>query len=157
MSKRTQNSGLLARNRRATFDYEILEKLEAGIVLAGTEVKAIRAGKIQLREAHVEFRGDEAWLVGAHVSPYSHGNRANHEPERPRKLLLHRREIERWRGKSQEKGTTVVPLDVHLSGNHIKVELALARGKQMHDKRRAIRERELDREAEQAMRGRARG
>lgn len=141
----------LASNRRARHDYHVLDKLEAGLALLGTEVKSIRDGKIQLKDSFIEFRGGEAFLVGAHVSPYSHGNRENHDPERPRKLLLKRREIERLTASVQAKGFTVVPLEVYLKGNRIKVEVGLVRGKQQFDKRRAERERELDREAEAAV------
>jgi SsrA-binding protein len=146
-----EGESILASNRRALHDYHVLEKLEAGVVLRGTEVKSVRTGKVQLQDAFVEFRDGEAYLVGAHVSAYSHGNRENHEPDRARKLLLHRREIERLAGKSQGKGHTVVPLKMYLSGDRIKVEIALAVGKKLHDKRQAARERELDREVADAM------
>ena len=142
---------ILASNRRALHEYFVLEKVEAGIALRGTEVKSVRAGQVQLQDAFVEFRNGEAFLVGAHVSAYSHGNRENHEPERGRKLLLHRREIDRLYGKSQAKGHTVVPLAMVRSGNRIKVEIALVQGKKQHDKRQAIREREMDREVAEAM------
>lgn len=142
---------LLASNRRARFEYHVLETLEAGIVLTGTEVKAVRDGKIQLRDSFVEFRDGEAFLVGAHISPYSHGNRQNHEPQRERKLLLHRREIDRLFGRAIEKGLTVVPLAVRLRGNRVKVDIALVRGKKLHDKREAEKRRELDREVEEAL------
>jgi SsrA-binding protein len=142
---------LLASNRRALHEYFVLERLEAGIALRGTEVKSARAGLVQLHDAFVEFRDGEAFLVGAHVSPYSHGNRENHEPERGRKLLLHRREIDRLYGKSRAKGSTVVPLAMYRSGNRIKVEIALVQGKKQHDKRQAVREREMDREVAEAM------
>jgi len=145
----------LATNRRARHEYDILETVEAGLVLSGTEVKAARLGRVQLRESFVEFRAGEALLVGAHISPYSHGNRENHLPERARKLLLHRREIDRLAGRSSPKGMTVVPLAFYLRGNRIKVELALAAGRQDHDKRRAERERELDREARETVAQRA--
>ncbi len=141
----------LARNRRAFHEYHILERLEAGIALTGTEVKSARAGKIQLKDGFVEFRDGQAFLTAVHISPYSHGNRENHEPERPRKLLLKKREIERLFGRTQAKGFTVVPLSVYLKGNHVKVEIGLAQGKKLWDKRQAARERELDREAQEAM------
>jgi SsrA-binding protein len=150
MSKREADT-ILASNRRALHEYHVLEKLEAGIALRGTEVKSVRTGKVQLHDAFVEFREGEAYLVGAHVSAYSHGNRENHEPDRARKLLLHRREIDRLFGKSRGKGHTVVPLKMYLSGGRIKVEVALAVGKKQHDKRQAERERELDREVAEAM------
>jgi len=120
-------------------------------MLMGTEVKAARAGKIQLKDGFVEFRDGQAFLCAVHISPYSHGNRENHEPERPRKLLLHRREIDRISGRAQAKGYTVVPLEVYLKGNRVKAEIALVQGKKLHDKRQASRERDLDREAQEAM------
>jgi SsrA-binding protein len=141
----------LASNRRARHDYEILETVEAGLRLSGTEVKAARNGKVQLKDSFVEIRNGEAWLVGAHISPYSHGNRENHPPERDRKLLLRKRQIDRLFGRSQLKGQTVIPLSVYLKGNWIKVEVALAQGKKQYDKREAIKGRELDREAEAAV------
>ena len=144
---------MLARNRRARHDYEILETFEAGIALLGTEVKSIRQGRIQLKDSHVEVRDGEAYLVGAHVSPYTHGNLANHEPERRRKLLLNRREIDKIYGRTAIQGQTCVPLSVYLKGNHVKVEIALARGKKLRDKREEIKQRILDREAEAALRG----
>ena len=141
----------LAGNRRAFHEYHIHERLEAGLVLTGTEVKAARAGKVQLKDGFVEFRDGEAWLTAVHISPYSHGNRENHEPERPRKLLLNKREIDRFAGRSQAKGFTIVPLRVYLKGNRVKVEIGLAQGKKLYDKRQAARERVLDREADEAM------
>jgi SsrA-binding protein len=141
----------LASNRRARHDYHILETLEAGLRLSGTEVKAARNGKVQLKDSFIEVRNGEAWLVGAHISPYSHGNRENHPPERDRKLLLRKRQIDRLFGRSQLKGQTVIPLAVYLKGNWIKVEIALAQGKKQYDKREAIKERELDREAAAAV------
>jgi SsrA-binding protein len=141
----------LASNRRARHDYHILETFEAGLRLTGTEVKAARMGKIQLKDSFVEVRNGEAWLVGAHISHYSHGNRENHTPERDRKLLLKKRQIDRLMGRTQIKGQTVVPLSVYLKGNWVKVEVALAEGKKQYDKRDSIRERELDREAAAAV------
>ena len=144
----------LATNKRARHDYEILEELEAGIELTGTEVKAVRAGKVQLKDSYVEFReGREAYLIGAHISPYSHGNRENKEPERVRKLLLKKREIDRLFGRTQLKGLTVVPLSMYLKGNWVKLEIALVQGKKLYDKREAEKTRELDREAEAAVKG----
>ncbi len=141
----------LAGNRRAFHEYHIHERFEAGIALTGTEVKSARAGKVQLKDGFVELRDGEAYLTAVHISPYSHGNRENHEPERPRKLLLKKREIERLAGRTQGKGFTVVPLKLYLKGNRIKVEIALAQGKKLYDKRQAARERDLDREAREAM------
>ncbi len=141
----------LARNKRAFHEYHVHERLEVGLMLMGTEVKAARAGKIQLKDGFVEFRDGQAFLAGVHISPYSHGNRENHEPERPRKLLLHRREIDRISGRAQAKGYTVVPLEIYLKGNRVKAEIALVQGKKLYDKRQAARERDLDREAHEAM------
>lgn len=142
---------VLAKNRKARHDYHILETFTAGMVLKGTEVKSVRAGKIQLKDSYVEVRDDQAWLVGAHISPYSHGNRENHDPERPRKLLLHRREIDKLMGRSTIKGQTVVPLTVLLDGSWIKLEIALAQGKKLYDKRRAEKEKRVEREMRDAV------
>ncbi len=144
----------LARNRRAFHDYHVLERLEAGVVLHGTEVKSIRAGRVQLRDSFVELRDGEAWLQGAHVNPYTHGNRENPEAVRPRKLLLHRREIDRLVGKTQPKGLTIVPLQVYLKDGRIKVEIAVVQGKKLHDKRAAEKEREHQREMAETVRER---
>ena len=144
---------LIAENRRARHDYEILEKMEAGIVLKGTEVKSIRAGKVQLKDSYVEIRDGDAYLVGAHISPYSHGNIQNHDPERPRRLLLNRREIDRIFGKTTIQGLTCVPLSVYLSGNLVKLEVAIARGKKLYDKRQAEKKKQMAAEAEEAIRG----
>ena len=141
----------LAINRRARHDYELLETLEAGLVLTGTEVKACRLGRVQLRDAFVELRDGEAWLVGVHVSPYSHGNRENHLPDRPRKLLLHRREIAKLEKEVANSGRTLVPLSIYFSDGYAKVEIAVARGRRAYDKRHAIAERESKRETERAL------
>jgi SsrA-binding protein len=151
MAKPETGVQVLAANRRARHDYHILETLEAGLKLAGTEVKSARGGKVQLKDSFVEIRDGQAWLVRAHIGPYSHGNRQNHEPERARKLLLKRREIEKLAGRVQMKGFTVVPLKVLIRGSWIKVEIALVQGKKLHDKRERERERELDREMSQAL------
>lgn len=150
MAKSQSEVKVLAQNRRARHDYHVLDTLEAGLKLAGTEVKSARDGKVQLKDSFVELRDGEAWLVKAHIGPYSHGNRQNHEPERARKLLLRRREIERLVGKVTGRGLTVVPLRVLLRGSWIKVEIALVVGKKLHDKRESERIRELDREMDQA-------
>jgi SsrA-binding protein len=147
------DSRVIASNRRVRHDYEILETFEAGMKLSGTEVKSAREGRVQLKDSYVEIRNGEAWLVGAHISPYSHGNRLNHPPERDRKLLLNRRELDRLFGRTLGKGLTVVPLSVYLKGNWIKVEIALAQGKKLYDKREVARRRILDREAEEAVKG----
>jgi SsrA-binding protein len=146
----------LASNRKARHDYEVLETVEAGLQLAGTEVKAMRLGRVQLKDSHVEIRDGQAYLVGVHVSPYSHGNRENHEPERPRRLLLHRREIDRLYGQVQQKGLTLVPLEIYLKGPWIKASLGLARGKRQYDKRAADKEKTIDREMHEAMSERVR-
>ena len=151
MRKRKSAGKYLATNRRARHDYEILETLEAGIVLVGTEVKSAREGRVQLKDSYVEIREGEAFLVGAHISPYSHGNRQNHDPERSRKLLLHQREIERVYGRTTIQGQTCVPLSMYLKGNRIKLEIALAKGKKLYDKRQAARAKELDKEARDAI------
>lgn len=151
MSRSRSGGSRLATNKKARHDYEILEKMEAGIALLGTEVKSARAGRVQLKDSYVEIRAGEAFLVGAHISPYSHGNRQNHDPERPRKLLLNRREIERIFGRTTIQGQTCVPLSMYLKGHRIKLEIALAKGKKIYDKRQAAREKELDKEAREAI------
>lgn len=143
----------LASNKRARHDYHVLETFEAGIQLHGTEVKSVREGRVQLKDSYVDLKDGQAFLVGAHISPYSHGNRENKEPERVRRLLLKKREINRLFGRVQLKGLTVVPLAVYLKGNWIKVEIALVQGKKLYDKRESEKTRELDREAEAAVKG----
>lgn len=145
---------VIATNKKAYFDYFILEKLEAGISLLGTEVKAIREGRINLKDSYAMVRAGETYLLNCHISPYSHGNRANHDPVRSRKLLLHLREIRKLIGKTQEKGLTVVPLRVYLKRGRVKVELGVARGKKLIDKRETERRKEADREAKAAMKHR---
>jgi SsrA-binding protein len=149
--KRKAAPGDVATNRQAGFRYHLLERLEAGIVLQGSEVKSLREGTVQLKDAYAEVRDGEVWLRNMHIAPYKPAARENHDPDRPRKLLLHRREIERLVGKTAERGLTLVPTRVYFSGPRAKVELALARGKEMHDKRRAIKERETRREIERAL------
>ncbi len=146
------NDRAIATNRRARHEYEILETLEAGLVLRGTEVKSLRAGQVTFKDAYATIRNDEGWLIGCHISPYSHGTDANHDPERDRKLLLHRRELTRLVGKTAERGLTLVPLRLYFKGGRAKVELGLARGRKLHDKRAAIREREVRREMDKAAR-----
>lgn len=142
---------VLARNRKARHDYTILETFEAGISLTGTEVKSARDGKVQLKDSYVSVTDGEAWLVGAHISPYTHGNRQNHDPERPRKLLLTKREIDKLFGRSIIKGQTIVPLAVYLKGSWIKVEIALAQGKKLYDKRRAEKKKIQEQEMREAI------
>jgi len=145
---------ILATNRKARHVYHFLEKEIAGVELLGTEVKAVREGKINLKEAYVQFAAGEAFLVGCHIGAYEAAGYAHHDPLRRRRLLLHKRQIERFSSKVQEKGLTVVPLSVFTEGNWVKVEIALVRGKQVHDKRETLRRRTLDREAEQALKER---
>jgi len=142
---------LVASNKKALHDYFIVQKFEAGLMLTGTEVKSLRDGRANLKDAYVTFKDGEAFLFGAHISPYTHGNIQNHDPERTRKLLLHRNEIEKLRVQTVEKGLTVVPLRLYFKGSRVKVEIAIVRGKKQYDKRETERTREADREAAQAM------
>ena len=148
--KRKAAAGDVATNRQAAFRFNLLERLEAGIVLQGSEVKSLRNGSVQLKDAYAEVQDGEVWLRNMHIAPYDPA-RENHDPERPRKLLLHRREIERLVGQTAEKGQTLVPTRVYFSGSRAKVELALAKGKDMYDKRRAIKERDTKREIDRAL------
>ena len=150
--KRKAAPGDVATNRQASHRFELLERLEAGIVLTGSEVKSLRDGKAQLKDGYASVREGEVWLHNVHIPPYAPASRENHEPERARKLLLHRREIERLVGKTQERGLTLVPTRMYFSGPRAKVELALARGKDVRDKRESIRRREMDREVQRALR-----
>lgn len=134
---------VVCRNRRARFQYSIEETLEAGLSLVGSEVKSLRAGRAHLTDAYARVRGAQAYLVKAHIAPYEQSNRENHEPERERKLLLHRRELERLSIKVRERGFTLVPLEIYFKGSYAKVTLALARGKRQYDKRRAVAERDV--------------
>jgi SsrA-binding protein len=145
---------LIAENRRARYDYEFLERIEAGLVLSGTEVKAAREGNVQLAGAYAEVRDGEAWLVGASIAEYDSGGTFSHDPERDRKLLLHRREIDSLYGKVRERGLTLVPTRMYFKDGRAKVELALARGKERYDKRRAIADRDAKRQVERALRRR---
>ena len=138
-------------NRQARFNYEILERIEAGISLAGTEVKAIREGKANIKEAYADIRNGEVFLIGAHISPYSHGNITNHSPLRDRKLLLKSAEINRLQGKVMEKGLALVPLRLYIKGRLIKLELGVGRGKKLVDKRQDIKKREQEREMARAI------
>ena len=142
-------------NRAAFHEYHILDKYEAGIALTGTEVKSVRAGQIQLKESHVTVRDGEAWLMGAHVSHYSHGNRLNHEPVRARKLLLHRREIDRLEEELTTKGMTLVVTRVYLKGGRVKFEIGVARGKKLYDKRETAMRRTVERETRAQLKERA--
>ena len=144
----------LATNRKAFFNYEVLDRLEAGVSLVGTEVKAIREGGLNFRDSYVEFRGGELFLVGCRIAPYSHGNLSNHAEERDRKLLLHKREILKLGGKATEKGLTLIPLRAYFKNGRVKLEIGLARGKKAHDKRESIKRRDVERETRQAIRDR---
>lgn len=147
---------LLSENRAAAHDYHLLERYEAGLVLAGTEVKSAKTGKVQLKESYAEVSGGEAWLLNAHISEYSHGNLMNHPPLRKRKLLLHRREIEKLQAATREKGLTIVPTKLYLKNGRIKLEIAVAKGKKFHDKREALKAKEMQAEAKAALARRAR-
>ena len=143
----------IASNRSASYRYHLMDKWECGMVLTGTEVKSLRDGKAQLKDGYASVVNGEVWLYNVHIPPYAPATRENHEPERPRKLLMHRREIERLIGKTKEKGLTLVPTRLYFSdSNRAKVEIALARGKDVGDKRQAIKEREMKREMERSFR-----
>ncbi len=154
MARGEAGEKVLATNRKALFQYEVLERAEAGIALAGTEVKSIRDGGLSFADSWVEFRGGEMFLIGCRIAPYSHGNLMNHLPERDRKLLLHKREILRLGGRATERGLTLVPLRVYLKDGRVKMEIGLGRGKQMHDKREAIRRKDEERDARREIRSR---
>jgi SsrA-binding protein len=147
---------VIATNRKARHQYHLNDPLEAGLVLWGSEIKSIRAGRVSLQEGFVTFEGGEAWLVNVHIAPYEQASGQNHEPKRRRKLLLHRREIDRLRGRAQEKGFTVVPTRLYLRDGRAKVEIALARGKRMYDKRQDIAKRDSKRQVERAIKERYR-
>jgi SsrA-binding protein len=150
--KRKAAPGDVATNRQASFRFNLLERLEAGLVLTGTEVKSLREGRAQLKDGYATVEDGEVWLHNVHIPPYGPASRANHDPDRDRKLLLHKREIDRLIGKTAERGLTLVPTRIYFSGPHAKVEIALARGKDRFDKRESIRAREMAREAERAIR-----
>ncbi len=154
--KRGAASGDVATNRRAAHRFEFLEKTEAGIALTGTEVKALRSGKAQLSDAYAAIEKGEVWLRNFHIPPYAPASSQNHEPERPRKLLMHRAEIERLVGKMAQRGLTLIPTRVYFKGRHAKVELALSKGKDGRDRRREIADRDVKRDVEREMRERMR-
>jgi SsrA-binding protein len=145
---------LIAENRRARHDYQLLERFEAGIALTGTEVKSLREGRTTMAQSYADVRDGEAWLHGLEIATYDQGNRANHEPMRPRKLLLHRREIDSLYGMVREKGLTLVPTRIYFKDSRVKVELAVARGKEQRDKRRDVVERDAKRQMERALKRR---
>ena len=150
------NDKVVATNREAYHNFHIMETLECGIALTGTEVKSVREGRCNLKDSYGQIRQGEAWLLNAHISPYSHGNRENHEPTRTRKLLLHKKEIDKLQGKAQEKGLTLVPTKMYLKNGRVKIELAVAKGKKLYDKRETEKKREADREARAVMKERSR-
>jgi SsrA-binding protein len=152
--KRKAAPGDVATNRQASHRFELLERFECGLVLTGTEVKSLREGKAQLKDSYVVIRDGEAWLIGVYIPPYGNATRDNHEPERDRKLLLHRRELERLRSRIAERGFTLVPTRIYFAGprSRAKVEIALARGKDVHDKRESIRKREMARDVQRELR-----
>ncbi len=145
---------VIATNRKASHNYFLDDRFEAGLVLTGTEIKSIRAGRVNLQAAYVQPRGDELWLIEAHIAPYEHGGRQNHDPKRPRKLLLHRRQINRLINKVTTRGYTIIPTLLYLKGGRAKLEIALARGKRKYDKREAIAKRDSKRQADRAVRER---
>ena len=155
MAGKDANLKILSDNRKASHDYFLLERFEAGMVLTGPEVKAAKDGKIQLKEAYAAVLNNEAWLLNAHISQYSHGNRENHPPIRNRKLLLHRREIDKLLGQTREKGLSLIPTKIYLKNGRIKCEVALAKGKKLHDKREAERARTAESEARAAIKNRS--
>ncbi|MCI0704774.1 MAG: SsrA-binding protein SmpB [Planctomycetia bacterium] len=146
----------ICRNRRATHEYDILDKIECGIVLVGTEVKSLREGHSSLEDSYARIDEGEVWLIGAEIPEYLYGNRLNHKPKRPRKLLLHRREIDKFAGKASEKGLTLVPLRMYFKDGKAKVELAVAKGKQAHDKRESLKKSDAKREIDRALASRRR-
>jgi SsrA-binding protein len=149
--KRKAAPGDIATNRQASYRFDLLDRLECGVVLAGTEVKSLRNGTAQIKDGYASIRDGELWLYNVHIPPYGPASRENHDPDRPRKLLAHRREIERLVGKIQERGLTLVPTRIYFAGPHAKVEIALARGKDRFDKRESIKAREQRRDVERAL------
>jgi SsrA-binding protein len=145
---------VVATNRKARHEYEFHDMFEAGLVLKGSEIKSIRAGRVSLQQGYVSFEGGEAWLVDVHIAPYDQAGRENHEPRRRRKLLLNRREIDRLAGQAQQKGYTVIPTQLYLKDGRAKIEIVLARGKKMYDKRQSIAERDSKRQVERAIKER---
>jgi SsrA-binding protein len=154
--KADESVKIVAVNRKASHDYELVERFEAGIVLVGTEVKAAREGRVNLKDSYAAPRNGELFLLQSHITPYSYGSYENHEPLRPRKLLLHKRELRRLVGKITERGLTVVPTKMYFKDGRLKVEIALARGKRQHDRRAAARERDVTREIQAALKERNR-
>jgi SsrA-binding protein len=151
MAKKQKGIRVISRNRKAFHDYFIEDTLEAGLVLKGSEIKSVRAGRVSLRDAYVTIRNREAWLVGSHIAGYDQASYENHNPKRDRKLLMHRRQIDRWLGRAERKGYTIVPLKLYLKNEIAKVEIGLAKGKRAYDKRQAIRERDSQRAIERGI------
>ncbi|MBN2356596.1 SsrA-binding protein SmpB [candidate division KSB1 bacterium] len=149
MQKKSKTTTLL--NRKAFHDYEILEKFEAGLVLQGTEVKSVRMGKVSFKDSYVRAKNGELWVVNLHISEYSHGSAWNHDPARPRKLLLHHREVKRLIGKIEEQGLTLVPLSIYFKNGYAKVELGLGRGRKLYDKRHEIAKRDVNRDIQREL------
>lgn len=145
---------LITSNRRAFHEYFVIDTIEAGIVLSGTEIKSIREGKVTISEAYARIENDELWLIGAHISPYKHGNRANHDPDRPKKLLVHKRQLRDLRAAVEQKGMTLVPLRLALRNGRAKVDIGVVRGKKLYDKRDAAADRQSRRDIERALRER---
>lgn len=145
---------VFARNRRANYDYAIEDTIEAGIVLQGTEIKSIRAGKVQLQEAFVQIRNNEAWILNMHISPYEQGNRFNHDPIRSRKLLLHSRQISQLVGKTKQQGYTIIPIQLHLKNGFAKVLIGVGKGKKHHDRREDLKRKEAKRDVARALKER---
>ncbi len=156
MADHTARDKVIASNRKALFNYEIFERAEAGMVLAGSEVKSIRDGGLNFRDSFVDFRGGELWLVGCLIGPYSHSNIQNHAEGRERKLLLHKKEILKLGGKASERGYTIIPLKAYFKNGRVKIEIGLARGKKSHDKRESIKRKDIERDTRQAVRDRDR-
>ncbi len=147
MSKKAkQGSGHIAQNKKARRYYEFVENLEAGIELRGTEVKSLRAGLVSFRDSYVQFRSGEAWLMGLHIAPYENAGYAQHDPDRDRKLLLHARQIAAWAAKVEQRGFSVIPVAIYFKDSRVKVEIALGRGKKLHDQRETIKERDIQRD-----------
>jgi SsrA-binding protein len=153
---KTDADSLIADNRKARFDYHLLESFEAGLVLVGTEVKAMREGRANLRDSYCRIENGDAYLLGAHIGQYSHGGYASHDPVRPRKLLLHREELRKLLGKTTERGMTIVPLRLYFKHGRVKLAIALAKGKKTYDKRETIKRREAERETRAAVKTRGR-
>jgi SsrA-binding protein len=149
--KETDGTVNICRNRRALHDYDILDRIECGVVLVGTEVKSLREGHASLEDAYARIDDGEVWLIGAEIPEYAFGNRLNHKPKRPRKLLMHRREIDRFAGKASDKGLTLVPLRMYFKDGRAKVELAVGKGKQTHDKRESLKKTDAKRQIDRAL------